>query len=136
MSAVDRRTISNAIRDRLAAQITWLTGVEVADRTLDPPCIIVDPIQGGTLTGMLDAGETVKQGSLPYQLTCVGVEGAAGREQAEQIATQAIDALAGWTTDTIVLVQVDAWGNARPDEDVTPPVWISQPMVRITARSL
>lgn len=132
---VNRRLISDALRDRLDSQIPWLTGVEVADRSLDPPCIIVDPIQGGTLTAMLGAAETVRQGSLPYQLTCVGVEGAAGREQAEQMATEAIDALAGWTTSQIVLVQVDAWGNARPDEDATPPVWISQPMVRVTARS-
>ncbi len=132
---VNRRDISNAIKTRLATQITWITGVEVADRNLAPPCIIVDPIQGGTVTNMLDARETVAQGSLPYQLTCVGVEGTAGREQAEYLAYQAIDALVGWTTTDIVLVQVDAWGNARPDEDVTPPVWISQPMVRVTARS-
>lgn len=131
---VNRREISNQIRDRLAAQIDWITGVEVADRNLEPPCIIVDPIQGGTLTPMLGARETVRQGSLPYQLTCVGVEGSAGREQAEHLAFEAIDALVGWTSDEVILVQVDAWGNARPDEDVTPPVWLSQPMVRVTAR--
>lgn len=133
--AVDRRTVSNAIKARLADQISWINGVEVAERTLAPPCIVVDPIQGGTLTSMISAVETVAQGSLPYQLTCVGVAGSEGREQSEFMATKAIEALVGWTTTEVQLVQVDAWGNARPDHDVDPPVWIAQPMIRVTARS-
>ena len=136
MAAIDRREVSNAIRDRLAAQIGWITGVEVSERTLAAPCIIVDPLQGGTLSRMLDDAQTVQQGTLPYQLTCVGVAGDAGREQAEYLATAAIDALTGWTDGVVARVHVDGWGNVRPDHDVQPPVWISQPLVRATARSL
>ena len=132
---VDRRLVSNALRDRLASQITWITGVEVSARTLDPPCIIVDPLQGGAAQRMLGTAESVSAGTLPYQLTCVGIPGASGREQAEHLATEAITALVGFTDDRIVLVQVDAWGNVRPDHDRQPPVWIAQPMVRVTART-
>ena len=132
---VDRRLVSNALRDRLASQITWITGVEVATRTLPPPCVIVDPLQGGTVQRMLGTTESASAGTLPYQLTCVGVDGTAGREQAEHLATEAVAALVGFTDDLIVLVQVDAWGNVRPDHDQQPPVWIAQPMVRVTART-
>ena len=133
-AVVDRRVITNAIRDRLADQIGWAE-VEVAARELSPPSVVIHPIQGGTAVQMLGAVESASAGSMPYQLTCVGVKGTAGREQAEHLATEAITALVGWTTDDIVLVQVDAWGNARPDNDEQPALWVCQPMVRVTART-
>ena len=135
MAVVNRRVVSNEIRDRLAAEIDWINGVEVVDRTVDPPCIVVHPIQGGSMLAMLDTTLSGENGSLPYQLTCVGVSGAAGRDQAEQLAADAVAALIGWTSGVVERVGVDAWGNALPDRDTDPPLWLSHPMVRVTART-
>lgn len=131
--AVNRRVVSNTIRDRLSDQLPSSVSVSVADRSDDPPAVIVDPLPGGDVTAMLDDAETVQQGTLPYQLTCVGVAGDAGREQAEQLAADSIDALAGWTSDIILHVEADVWGGVRPDDTQQPPVWISQPILSVTA---
>lgn len=133
MSAtLDRRQVTDALASRLADRIGW-ADIEVAARALPPPVVIIDPLQGGTVQRMLGARATAAAGSMPYQLTCVGVPGASGRQQAEHLAWEAVDALVGWTDDLIGLVTVDAWGNVRPDRDADPPVWISQPMIRVTA---
>ena len=130
MPAVNRRTVSDEIRDRLLDQLP--VPVEVGERTVEPPCIVVHPITGGTVSRFLDPRQSVNQGSLPYQLTCVGVSGSSGRDQCEQLAADAIDALTDYRSEQVQLVAVDSWGEARPDRDEQPEVWVSAPMVRVT----
>ena len=131
---MNRRPVTDALRNRLADVVTWAS-VEVGQRLTDPPVIVVHPLPGGIPSQMLDGPSSLKHGHTLYQLTCVGVAGTSGREQAEQLAADAVAALVGWTDDTVAAVTVDTFGDARPDHDEQPAVWFSTPTVQVAARS-
>ena len=120
------RTVTDAIVDRLDAELTQ--PVTVGERQADPPAVIVHPLPGGTLPGLLS--DLHRSGTLPYQVTCVGK----GREQAEWLAEQTVAALDDFThaDSGIRLVHLVAWPGVRLDADDPPGVWIATPSFHVT----
>ena len=131
---MNRRPVTDAIRDRLGAVVGW-ADVEVGERTVEPPVIVVHPLPGGAPAQMLDGPSSLAHGHMPYQLTCVGVAGSSGRDQVEQLAADAVAALVGWSDDTVGAVTVETFGDVRPDQDEQPAVWMSTPIVQVAART-
>jgi hypothetical protein len=92
-----------------------------------PPYCIVYPLPGGDSFGTLQNPN--EDADLPFQVTCVGVS----RKQAEWVADQTLTLLGGLSVAgrAIVLVTLDSFGGARPDHDVSPPVYSSTPRYRV-----
>lgn len=91
-----------------------------------PDYFIVYPI-GGTRDGSL--GDAYSDAEPVYQITCVGRLAAGARWLVDQI----VPALAtlSITGRTVTQVIPEDGGQVRPDLDVTPPVFIATPRIRI-----
>lgn len=127
---VSLRPVTDAVEAHLDASLN--ATVTSGDRTddlgnlIDPPVVVVYPIDGGSWLLTLD--NSWDDLEAPYQLTCVG----AGREQAEWLADESRAVMLGSLPAGVKRVRPDTTAGVMPDYDVSPHVWVATPVYYLT----
>lgn len=120
--------VTSALRDHLDGLLDDFITVEVGERTVDPPAVVVQPLAGGTWLELI--APTWDDGEAPWQFPCVSTH----PSQAEQIADKVRIALLDNAPPAGVKhIRPDTAGyGATPDRDVDPHLWESTPVFYLT----